>query len=219
MPLALPSREAIALAIDNGTSEDYHLVRLYYSWYAGWFYRHRLKMAADLLGDTKLNRILEVGTGSGIFIKELLKHADLVTGIDIHATYHGVQAMLGQEEVEPGRVELKQGSIFDIPYQDGHFDAAVCISVLEHFPDPGPALREMRRVVRPGGLVVTGFPARNRITERLFRLLGYDDRKIHPASHNVILAAMRAALSVDVVRAFPLPQVPLYVVCRARRKA
>jgi hypothetical protein len=58
------------------------------SWYAGWFFRHRLKMAADLPGGAKLCRIPELGTGSGIFIKELLKHADWVTGTDIHATHH-----------------------------------------------------------------------------------------------------------------------------------
>lgn len=218
MPLMLPSRANMALVIDNGTPEDYHLVRLYYSWYAGWLYRHRLQMIADLLGDTQFACVLDVGVGSGIFIKELLARSDRVTGVDIHATYHGVRAMLAKEAVDLARVDLRQGSIFDLPYADRSFDAVVCVSVLEHFEDPRPALAEMNRVVQPEGMLVLGFPARNAITDSFFRLVGYDARDIHPASHQMILAAIRDVLSIDVIRFFPSQFLPLYIACRARKK-
>lgn len=218
MPLSLPARESIALSIDNGTKEDYHLVQLYYTWYSGWFYRHRLQMIADLLGNVRVSRALDVGVGSGIFIKELLKHADTMVGIDIHETYNGVRAMLEREQVDLGRVELRQGSIFDIPYADGSFDVVVNISVLEHFEDPRPALREMARVVRPEGFLALGFPARTAFTDTLFRSLGCNPREIHPASHTTILAGIHEVLAVDAIRVFPLPLFPMYVACRARRK-
>jgi 2-polyprenyl-3-methyl-5-hydroxy-6-metoxy-1,4-benzoquinol methylase len=218
MPLALPSREAIGHSIDSGSSEDYHLIRLYYSWYGGWFYRRRLKMVADLLGGMHVGRILEVGVGSGIFIKELLKHADFVTGIDVHSTYHGVQRMLEQEKVDLSRVELRQGNIFSIPYEDARFDVIVCVSVLEHFPDPRPALLEMRRTVKYGGILALGFPARNFITDLLFRILGYNAPDMHPADHHTVLKSVHDVLSVDRLRMFPSPLLPLYVACRAVRK-
>src|SRR5690349_16575348 len=97
--LVLPSRKTITQAIDNGSPEDYHLVRLYYSWYAGWFYRRRLQMIANMFGDMHVGQLLEVGTGSGIFIKQLLTYADHVKGIDIHSTYEGIKTMLREEGV------------------------------------------------------------------------------------------------------------------------
>jgi ubiquinone/menaquinone biosynthesis C-methylase UbiE len=217
MRLTLPSRANMASAIDHGTAEDYHLVRLYYSWYAGWLYRHRLDMIANLLGQRRYDRALDVGVGSGIFIKEMLAYADFVSGVDIHNTYDGVRAMLEKEGVDLARVDLRQGSIFDLPYGDKSFDAVVCISVLEHFADPRPALLEMSRVVRPDGWLVLGFPARNTITDVFFRLVGYDAREIHPASHKTILAAVRDLLPVDVIQYFPSRLLPLYIACRTRK--
>lgn len=218
MPLTLPSRANMRLAIDQGTAEDYHLVRLYYSWYAGWLYRHRLHMIANLLENRKFTCTLDVGVGSGIFIKELLTHADHVSGVDIHDTYDGVRAMLQKEAVDLARVDLRQGSVFDLPYDEASFDAIVCISVLEHFEDPRPALIEMSRVTQPDGVLIFGFPARNAITDSFFRLVGYDARDIHPASHQTILAAVRDVLVVDTSCFFPSRLLPLYIACRARKK-
>lgn len=218
MPLVMPAYESIRLSIDNGTSEDYHLVRLYYSWYAGWFYRHRLQMIANLIGDAHFNRVLEVGTGSGIFIKELLKHTDAVAGIDIHPTYDGVAMMLAREQIDVNRVELRQGDIFDIPYENESFDAVVCISVLEHFADPLPALQELRRVTRPGGTLLLGFPARNSITDTLFQMLGYQSKEIHPAGHKTILHAIQSTLSIDALNYYPFSGFSFYVACRALKR-
>lgn len=216
--IVLPSQSHVRQSIDNGTAEDYHLVRIYYSWYGGWFYRNRLQMIADLLGDAHFEKALEVGVGSGIFIQEMLTHADHVTGIDIHASYNGVQTMLQQEGVDLNRVELKQGSIFEIPYPDETFDAVICISVLEHFEDPRPALIEMRRVIKPGGVFAFGFPARNSITDALFSALGYRSKDIHPASHKTILAAAHEVLKVETTKIFPPLLPPMYVVCKARKR-
>src|SRR5260221_12835067 len=106
MPILFPSHESLTLSIDNGIPEDYHLVRLYHGRYSGWFYRQRLQMVADLLKGENRDQLLEVGVGSGVFIPELLKYANQVTGIDIHETYHGVQAMLMNERIDLGRVCL-----------------------------------------------------------------------------------------------------------------
>jgi len=215
MPLLLPSRDSIQLSIDAGTEEDYHLVRLYYSWYAGWFYRHRLKMVSNLMVGESFDKLLEIGTGSGILILELLKHANLVVGMDIHSSYHGVRKMLEREGADISRVELRQGDIFDVPYPDHSFDAVVCVSVLEHFPDPRPALEEIRRVVRPQGPIIMGFPAETAMTKFIFASLGYDAHEIHPASHLTILATINEVLAMDKVSIFPLTRIPMYIACRA----
>ncbi len=213
----LPSRENIALAIDSGTPEDYHLVRLYYSWYAGWFYKNRLRMIADLLQNVHVQNLLEIGTGLGIFLKELLKHAEHVTGIDIHKSYNGVEAMLAKENIDLSRVELRQGSILDIPYPEASFDAAVCVSVLEHFQNPSYPLQEAWRVLKPGGLLLAGFPARTPFTAMLFGALGYRDIEIHPASHTMILTGIGELFEAQTTCFYPGEFAPMYVVSKAAR--
>lgn len=217
MPFSLPSPESLSTSIDHGTKDDYHLRRLYYTWYAGWFYRHRLRMIDGLFPAEKLGKTLEVGVGSGIFVPQLLRHSERVTGIDIHSSYDGVRQMLTREGVDLDNVELRQGSILEIPYPDASFDAVVCVSVLEHFADSYAPLRELARVCKPGGFLALGFPARTEFTDSLFKVLGHPDpRLIHPASHTQILQAAREVLNVDVVRQFPSPLWSMYVACCAR---
>jgi len=83
-------------------------------------------------------RVLEVGSGDG-FLQDIV--ADY-TGLDIAAAaarhYH-----------KP----FVHGTATAMPFRDGEFDALWSIWVLEHIPNPEAALVEMRRVIRPGGVL------------------------------------------------------------------
>lgn len=193
--LNLPERNHIS-RIDNHDPLPY-----YYSRLTGWMYRRRLILASRLLGNRRYGRLLEVGYGSGIFLPHLAALTDDLHALDIHTQFELVEAMLAHENMT---ATLHQGDIYGLPFEDGQFDALVCLSVLEHLTDLEVALGEIARVLSQDGLAVIGFPVRNIITDSFFRVAGFHPRDIHPSSHRDILEAADTVMQVDKIRRFPV---------------
>jgi SAM-dependent methyltransferase len=99
-------------------------------------------------------RILDVGCGPGTITVDLatLVPEGQVTGIDAAA---GVLAEARQEagRRDQANVRFETGDVYQLAFADGTFDVVHAHQVLQHLTDPVAALREMRRVSRPGGLV------------------------------------------------------------------
>ena len=193
-------------------------VDYYYRPISAGFYRARLRLAASLLGSGTFETLLEVGYGSGIFLPELARRTRRLAGLEVHDEAETVAAALRRFGIE---ADLRRGSVYRMPFDDGVFDAVVCLSVLEHLTELDGALGELRRVLRPGGIAVLSFPVRNAFTDGLFRLVGYDPRALHPSSHTDILAAARRHPGFTVEREGRLPSllprtVSAYACCRCR---
>jgi SAM-dependent methyltransferase len=95
-------------------------------------------------------RILDAGCGNGRYTRFLLRRADpdaLITGFDYS------QQMIRRARQRQGteRATYLAADLTRLPYKDAAFDAIVCGWVLEHLPDPRPGLRELARVLCPGG--------------------------------------------------------------------
>ena len=56
------------------------------------------------------------------------------------------------------RAEIRHGSIYEIPFPDASMDAAMCLEVLEHIEDDARAVRDIARVLKPGGLLIVAVP-------------------------------------------------------------
>jgi ubiquinone/menaquinone biosynthesis C-methylase UbiE len=180
-------------------------------------YRARLRLAGALLGPGPYESLLEVGYGSGIFLPELAGRTRRLAGVDIHGESERVGGMLRELGVS---ADLREASLFELPFADGEFDALVCLSVLEHVTELDAALGELARVLRPGGVVVLGFPVRNAITDTFFRAVGYDPRRLHPSGHAEILAAARSQPRLAVEREAWFPRVlPLALAAYAGSRA
>jgi 2-polyprenyl-3-methyl-5-hydroxy-6-metoxy-1,4-benzoquinol methylase len=95
-------------------------------------------------------RILDAACGNGRYSRFLLRHADpdaVLTSFDLSPRMlRRARARLRSERVSHAVADLTR-----LPYADASFDAVVCGWVLEHLPDPRPGLRELARVLHPGG--------------------------------------------------------------------
>ncbi len=210
----IPAREHLT-AIDADDPLPYYFAPI-----MGPIYRARLAAALDLLETQSAGACVEVGYGSGILLPELKRRYPNLSAVDYHQRGEVVQALLSKEQVS---VPLFVGDICALPIASGVYDTAICLSVLEHMRADQllAAARELARIVRPGGVLVAGFPVRNPVTDAFFQLAGYAPRDLHPSSHTDIAAALAGQLEVEAWRTVPrgLPRgLASYWVCRARRQ-
>ena len=98
-------------------------------------------------------RVLEVGCGVGAELQILRRRFPQLhlTGLDFSESQLAKARELLRAELAAGAVELHECSAYELPFADASFDGVCLIWVLEHLAEPVQALREVRRVLRPGG--------------------------------------------------------------------
>jgi demethylmenaquinone methyltransferase / 2-methoxy-6-polyprenyl-1,4-benzoquinol methylase len=101
-------------------------------------------------------RVLDVATGTGMVAAELLARADCsVVGIDQSAEMLAGARSRFTAGAAGSRVELVQGQAEALPFADASFDALTFTYLLRYVDDPAATVRELARVVRPGGRVAS----------------------------------------------------------------
>ncbi len=122
-------------------------------WYFHALNRRHVRWLARLLPQGPA-RLLDAGCGTGGLLKSLraAHPAWEATGLD----FMPLACTLARERTG---AEIVQGSITDLPFADGSFDAVVSADVVCQVEDGARALREFARVVRPGGVVLVNVPA------------------------------------------------------------
>src|SRR5438067_989004 len=122
-----------------------------------WWNRDFLELMARRWNLSAVQSVLDVGCGIGhwgrILLPLLPEHAKL-TGIDREPEWIEKANTLGDRE----RTSYLEGDVMALPFEDSSFDLVTCQTVLIHLQDPLGAIREMMRVAKPGGLIVTAEP-------------------------------------------------------------
>lgn len=98
-------------------------------------------------------RLLDCGCGPGSITVGLARIVapGTVVGIDIEPKQ--IERARGRADAGTVSLHFQTGNIYDLPFPDASFDAAFAHNVLEHLSDPLKALKEMRRVLKPGGVI------------------------------------------------------------------
>jgi len=100
-------------------------------------------------------RVLEAGCGTGLFLDALatgVGPAGRVVGVDLSPDFVGIARQ--RATALGATVTVQPADILHLPFGDASFDAAHCERVLMHLADPTTALAELRRVLKPGGVMV-----------------------------------------------------------------
>jgi ubiquinone/menaquinone biosynthesis C-methylase UbiE len=114
---------------------------------------------ADQLKVGPNDHILEVGFGPGVIIQLLAKLASAgrVAGIDPSREMVEQARARNATAVRSGLVDLRGGSVENLPFPDNRFDKVLAINSMQVWPDALAGLRETRRVMKPGGQLALGF--------------------------------------------------------------
>jgi len=176
----------------------------------GRFFRERINLGLRMISGRRYAKALEVGYGAGAVLLAIGASVDELHGIDLDADPTLVEAWLGSH----GRTaRLIKGSVYELPYESAEFDLAVCFSVFEHLYQYEQGLREVARVLKPGGRFLLGMPAVNSIMELGFRAIGFKNiNERHVTTPRAVSSAFdRAGLRVTQhERLRLLPGLPLY---------
>ena len=99
--------------------------------------------------------ILEVGCGPGVTVERLLaRHTDLrITAVDPSPVMIKQAERRNREAVAAGRLRLAQAAAEALPFGTGEFDRGVTVNSIGHWTSSAKGLAELRRVLRPGGLL------------------------------------------------------------------
>lgn len=147
-------KEVFVQGVFSHIAKHYDLMNSLLSFHQDAYWR---RFAVEKLGLAEGMQLLDVACGTGMLTKEALRQ---MPSLHIEALDFSPE-MLAQGEVrlhEAGlldRVNLVEGDAMNLPYEANSFDCAMSAFALRNVPDIIKTLSEMKRVVKPGGRVVT----------------------------------------------------------------
>jgi SAM-dependent methyltransferase len=156
-------------------------------------------------------RILDVGCGAGGMLEPLSQYGT-VTGVDMSAE-------LVDFCHQRGFPDVVVGSAYELPAGDGSVDLVTLFDTIEHVPDDARALREVRRVLAPGGLVFISTPAYQFLYANNDRVAHHERRYTARQLRRKLLAADLAPVKITYFNTLLFPAIlPAVLVKKAQER-
>ncbi len=136
----------------------------------------RLRAAKSQLGLIKKHKsgttLLDIGCGEGFFLFNAAKHGYITKGIEISQD----AAEYAEREFN---LDVEAKPFEELQFPDNYFDVVTLWQVLEHVPYPLIVLKEVHRILKPEGLLVTSTPDIESILAKTFRRKWWNLRRLH----------------------------------------
>jgi len=165
--------------------------------------RVETRVVFDLAGPLAGKRVLDVGTGDGTYALEAARRGGQVTGLDSDPAMLGAARARAREgDVS---VALQEGRAEALPFGDASFQVVLAITVLCFVPDPHAAVKEIARVLAPGGKLVLGELARFSVWAARRRMRAWLGERTWRRAHfwsrrELVRLVESAGLEAEVVR-------------------
>lgn len=123
--------------------------------------RERSEFVLSLLEFTPQDRVLEIGFGPGMDIQRASRLAGYVAGVDHSSLMVSQAAHRNRAAIREGRVKLELGTASQLPFPDEHFNKVFAINSAQFWKDLAPTVKEISRVLKPGGFLALAIQPRN----------------------------------------------------------
>lgn len=124
--------------------------------------RDFLELALKRCSPSKAQTLLDVGCGQGDWgrtLSEILPTSCKITGIDFEPNWIKVATSIAEEIGLSSKFTYLYANAEELPFEDSCFDIVTCQTVLMHVKNPQQVISEMRRVLKPGGVLFVAEPS------------------------------------------------------------
>lgn len=183
--------------------------------FRAWFQRREVDAFIRWSGASSDADVLDVGCARGTSTELILRKLcpRRLAAFDLDPSMVEAARRRLRGAADSGSLDLRVADAARMPYEDGSFDAVFESGIIHHIPDWRGALREVSRVLKPGGSFCFAEPSRGRLLRGLYRLLPHARESMFRAEE------LRSALAdVGLTVDGPLRRLPLWDVCGVARR-
>ena len=128
--------------------------------------------------------VLDVGCGGGININRMAQQAKKVYGVDYSIESVKLSLEVNKEYVNEGKVEVLEGNVESLPFDDNTFDIVTAFETVYFWPNIEKSFGEVKRVLKPGGIFLIGMESNGsdnlpmKISQKLIDMTVYNDEEL-----------------------------------------